>query len=86
VKIYGVLGPPAEARSESFRRLAEANAAILAAYRAQRWDEAKRLLEEYAPLDRRLAKLHRRYRRRIARFEVEPPGADWDGVYRAQAK
>jgi len=39
-----------------------------------------------APLDRRLAKLHRRYRRRIAHFEREPPGADWDGVYRAQAK
>jgi adenylate cyclase len=86
VRIYGVLGPPSEARSEAFHKLAEANAAILAAYRAQRWDEAKRLLEQFAPLDRRLAKLHRRYRRRIAHFEQHPPGAGWDGVYRAEAK
>jgi len=34
------------------------------------------------PVGRRLAKLCRR----IAHFEVEPPGAGWDGVYRAQAK
>lgn len=86
VKIYGVLGPPEEARSEAFRKVAALHARILAAYRAQQWDEVKRLLEECGPLDRRLAKLHRRYRRRIAHFEVEPPGADWDGVYRAQAK
>jgi adenylate cyclase len=86
VKIYGVLGPPEEARSEAFRRIAELHARILAAYRAQQWEEVKRLLEECGPLDRRLAKLHRRYRRRIAHFEVEPPGTDWDGVYRAQAK
>jgi adenylate cyclase len=86
VKIYGVLGPPEEARSEAFRRIAELHARILAAYRAQQWEEVKRLLEECGPLDRRLAKLHRRYRRRIAHFEVEPPGPDWDGVYRAQAK
>ncbi|HUL07423.1 MAG TPA: adenylate/guanylate cyclase domain-containing protein, partial [Candidatus Acidoferrum sp.] len=86
VKIYGVLGPPSEARSEPFRRVAAVNAAILAAYRAQRWDEAKRLLEENAALDRRLAKLHRRYRRRIAHFEQNPPGDGWDGVYRAETK
>jgi adenylate cyclase len=86
VKIYGVLGPPEEARSEAFRRIAELHARILAAYRAQQWEEVKRLLEECGPLDRRFAKLHRRYRRRIAHFEVEPPGTDWDGVYRAQAK
>jgi adenylate cyclase len=86
VKIYGVLGPPSEARSDAFRTLTEMHARILAAYRGQRWEEVKRLLEECAQLDRRLAKLHRRYRRRIAHFEQEPPGADWDGVYRAQAK
>ena len=86
VKIYGVLGPPSEARSDAFRRLAEMHDRILAAYRSQQWDELRRLLEECAPLDRRLVKLHRRYRRRMAQFEKEPPGADWDGVYRAQAK
>ena len=86
VKIYGVLGSPADSRTDAFRRLAELHDRILAAYRGQRWDEVKRLLEECAPLDRRLAKLHRRYRRRIAHFEQHPPGAGWDGVYRAETK
>jgi len=86
VKIYGVLGPPSEARSESFRELSALHDGILAAYRNQRWEEAKRLLDACAKLDRRLAKLHRRYRRRIAHFEQHPPGAGWDGVYRAEAK
>ena len=86
VKIYGVLGPPAEARTDAFRQLLEAHAHILAAYRGQQWEEVKRVLDDCTRLDRRLAKLHRRYRRRIAHFEQEPPGADWDGVYRAQAK
>jgi adenylate cyclase len=86
VKIYGILGPPSESRSDAFRQLVAMHDRILAAYRGQQWDELRRLLEECAPLDRRLAKLHRRYRRRIAHFEQEPPGADWDGVYRAQTK
>jgi adenylate cyclase len=86
VRIYGVLGPPSEARSEAFRRLEDAHDAILAAYRSQQWEQAKRLLDDCGKLDRRLAKLHRRYRRRIAHFEQHPPGAGWDGVYRAETK
>src|SRR5215470_13184326 len=86
VKIYGVLGPPSEARSDAFRKLEEMHSRILAAYRGQQWEEVKRLLEECAGMDRRLAKLHRRYRRRIAHFEHHPPGTGWDGVYRAETK
>ena len=86
VKIYGILGPPSEARTDAFRQLSEMHNRILAGYRSQQWEEVKRVLDDCTRLDRRLAKLHRRYRRRIAQFEQEPPGADWDGVYRAQAK
>lgn len=86
VRIYGILGPPEEARTDAFRQLAEVHNNILAAYRRSRWDEAKRMLDDCVKLDRRLAKLHRRYRRRIAHFEQHPPGAGWDGVYRAEAK
>jgi adenylate cyclase len=86
VRIYGILGPPEEARTDAFRQLAEVHDNILAAYRRSRWDEAKRMLDDCVKLDRRLAKLHRRYRRRIAHFEQHPPGAGWDGVYRAETK
>src|SRR5882724_1297247 len=86
VKIYGILGPPEEARSDAFRHLTEVHNDILAAYRRSRWEEAKSMLDDCVKLDRRLAKLHRRYRRRIAHFEQHPPGAGWDGVYRAETK
>jgi len=86
VRIYGILGPPEEARSDAFRHLTEVHNDILAAYRRSRWEEAKSMLDDCVKLDRRLAKLHRRYRRRIAHFEQHPPGAGWDGVYRAETK
>ena len=86
VRIYGVLGSPEEARTEAFRRLEETHNRLLAAYRGQRWNEARALIDECGKLDPRLTKLHRRYRRRILHYEQNPPGADWDGVYRAEGK
>lgn len=59
--------------------------AALSHYRAMRWDEADRLLQELkrlvgedAPSDMLLA--------RIARFRHHPPPAGWDGVYDAKEK
>jgi adenylate cyclase len=59
--------------------------AALAHYRAMRWDEAERVLNELkhavsqdAPSDMLLA--------RIAKFRAHPPPAGWDGVYEAKEK
>jgi len=51
----------------------------LAAYQAQRWDEAEaglRDLQGLAP-----EKLYEVYLERIAHFRTNPPGAEWDGVF-----
>jgi adenylate cyclase len=85
-RIYGLIGPPEDARTPAFRQVVEVHTRLLAAYRAQQWEAARMLIDECGALDPRLAKLHRRYRRRMARYEQEPPGPDWDGVFRAQAK
>ena len=85
-RIYGLIGPPEYARTPAFFQVVEVHSRLLAAYRAQQWDAARALIDECAAIDPRLWKLHRRYRRRIARYEQEPPGPDWDGVFRAQAK
>jgi adenylate cyclase len=85
-RIYGLIGPPEDARSPAFRHVVEVHTRLLAAYRAQQWHAARALIDECGALDPRLSKLHRRYRRRILRYEQEPPGPDWDGVFRAQAK
>jgi adenylate cyclase len=85
-RVFGVLGPPEEAQTPEFRRIQVLHGQFLAAYRAQRWNDARAILDECGKLDPRLSKLHRRYRRRMAHYEQEPPDADWDGVFRAQVK
>jgi adenylate cyclase len=86
IRIYAILGDPLEASTDAFKIVRDLHERMLIAYRAQRWSDALSLLDECGRIDPRLAKLHRRYRRRIAVYEREPPGADWDGVFRAQAK
>jgi adenylate cyclase len=74
----GALDPAAE------RRLARYHEAI-ERYRARRWEEALRLLDELAaetPADGPVAL----YRRRAQALLVAPPPADWDGVFVAESK
>jgi adenylate cyclase len=74
----GALDPAAE------RRLSRYHEAI-ALYRARRWDEALRLLDELgveAPADGPIAL----YRRRARALLADPPPADWDGVFVAESK
>ena len=53
---------------------------VLEHYRAQRWEEAEKLL---APLAQRSpdVKLYKLFRQRIYDFRFNPPGADWNGVW-----
>ena len=86
VHIYAVLGGAGVAQSEGFRRLSDGHARMLVAYRRQEWASARAHLEQCRNLDGRLDRLHRLYDARIAEFEREPPGADWDGVFRPETK
>ncbi|MFQ6017998.1 MAG: CHASE2 domain-containing protein [Kiloniellaceae bacterium] len=86
VKIYGLLGDAETADSAKFGDLAERHERMLTAYRAQRWQEARDLLEDCAILDHSLDKLYDVYRDRIGHYELEPPGRNWDGVYVALTK
>ena len=74
----GALDPAAE------RRLVRYHEAI-ALYRARRWEEALRLLDELgaeSPADGPVAL----YRRRARALLADPPPADWDGVFVAESK
>jgi adenylate cyclase len=86
VRIYGVLGDEELAESERFRDLAQHHTQMLAAYRAQSWQDARTLMEECTKLDSSLEKLYDLYRDRIGHYELEPPGQNWDGVYVALTK
>jgi adenylate cyclase len=76
VSIYEPLGLPQQVTSQQLQRSATLQQA-LAAYRAQRWDEAEAQLASLPSEDAMLVKL---YAGRIALLRLNPPGSEWDGV------
>jgi adenylate cyclase len=90
VHIYTLQGDETLAQDPRFKALAEKHAAMLAAYRGQRWDETDRLRQECEKeseaLGLHLPKLYHLYEERVAQCRAEPPAADWDGVFTATSK
>jgi adenylate cyclase len=88
VRIYALLGSEDDADSTAFKELSAGHDAMLAAYRAQRWDEAGKRLQQLGPAAAAfgLVKLMHLYEERIALFRREPPGPSWDGVFVATSK
>jgi class 3 adenylate cyclase len=86
VTIYGLLGGPEAAETSDFQAFARQHQEMLAAYRNQRWQEARELMEACAALDPSLNKLYDVYRDRIGQYERTPPGRNWDGVFVALTK
>ncbi|MFI5346691.1 MAG: CHASE2 domain-containing protein [Elusimicrobiota bacterium] len=88
VHIFALLGTPEEAAAEPFLSYEKTHAAMLAAYRAQKWDDAARLMDEARAQGEtwHLGKLYDLYAERLAAFRAEPPPADWDGVFTATSK
>jgi adenylate cyclase len=86
VRIYAVMGGLEDAASPEHQRLVGAQERMLAAYRAQHWDEAEAELDGELSTFPRLKQLCDVYRQRIALFRELMPPADWDGVFRATEK
>ena len=84
LRCYEVLARAGALDPTAARRLARYHEAI-ALYRARRWAEALRLLDELgaeAPTDGPIAL----YRRRARALLADPPPEDWDGVFVAESK
>lgn len=91
IRIFTGLGDRTEAEKPEFRRLKMALERMLAAYRAQDWDQAEAALVECRAAAEvyagdRLAGLWDLYAARIAAYRADPPPPDWDGVYEAKSK
>ncbi len=93
VRIFTLAGDPAVAATGWFAQLKEQHTAMLAAYRAQRWDEAEGLIascsaivEKQSGLALDLLGFYEVAQERITDFRANPPGADWNGVYVATSK
>jgi adenylate cyclase len=86
VHVFALLGGPELAVTPEFQALVEGQQRLLAAYRAQRWAEARQIAETLEGGNERLTRLYRLYRYRIDAFEREPPDAGWNGIFTAETK
>ena len=87
VHIYALIGDETAAIDPAFSALTVQHDAMLAAYRARNWAEARaRLGACRAQGPDSLQAFYDLYEERIAAFEAEPPPADWDGVFVALTK
>ncbi len=86
--VFTIVGRAETANTPEFKSLQEAWGAALDCYRKQDWPGARKMVETCrAPCERyRLVGLIDTYAERISGLEQNPPGPDWDGVYRAETK
>jgi len=84
VRLYEPLGFASTLEPEQVERLEPYHQA-LALYRAARWDEAEAAFTALAAAEPE-RQVHRLHLDRIALFRLDPPGADWDGVYTHKSK
>ena len=87
VQIFTAVGDRAFALTPEYQALKDAQSRLLAHYRAKEWDQAETALAECRALaPALLGGLYELYERRIAHYRIDPPPANWDGVYEAKTK
>jgi adenylate cyclase len=89
VRIFTLLGDAGLANQTLFREVRENFEKMLTAYRAQRWDDAERYLENcrhttLSGID--LGVLYELYVSRILAYRINPPPSQWDGTTTADSK
>ena len=80
-RVFALLGDPIMRANPKFRALQEAHALIFAAYRNQRWNEAKAAIAECRKLNGAIPTLYDFYESRIAYYRENPPGDNWNGAW-----
>ena len=82
MKLYALLGNPLLRASPKFRALATFHDHIFEAYRAGEWAKARALIDQCRALSGASPLLYDLYQSRIAYYEANPPGENWNGAVR----
>jgi adenylate cyclase len=82
LKLYAMLGSPVMRASPKFRALLTFHDHIFQSLQTQQWAKARDLIEQCRKLSGASQKLYDLHLARIAYFEDNPPGPDWDGAFR----
>jgi adenylate cyclase len=87
VRLYALVGDETAAANPAFAAFQAEHDAMLAAYRAQQWHQARAHLHaSRAEAPELMMPVYALYEHRLRVFEAEPPPPDWDGVYTAISK
>jgi adenylate cyclase len=88
VAIHALIGDESVARGAEFTDLAALHADFIASYRARSWSAARAALDKARAGGQAwgLNALYDLYAARLAAYEADPPGPDWDGVFVALGK
>lgn len=82
LKLHAMLGSPVMRASPKFRALLTFHDHIFQSLRTQQWTKARALIEQCRKLSGASQKLYDLHLARIAYFEENPPGSEWDGAFR----
>src|SRR5690606_22195408 len=81
-RIFVLLGDSEMAEGEYFRNWKVTHNSMLAAYRATKWDEAKKLADQCQSMSGEgMSGFYNMFIERIADMKRSPPPAGWDGVF-----
>lgn len=86
LRLYALMESRAAEASPKLRALATFHAHIFESFKAQRWDQARALVEQCSRLSGACHTLYELYLARIRYFEANPPGPGWDGAFRPVLK
>jgi len=86
LKLYALLGNPLVRASPKFRAVATFHDHIFQSLRTQQWEKARGLIEQCRKLSGASQKMYDLHLARLAYYEANPPGADWDGAFRTVLK
>ena len=89
VKIFALLGGQDLSENGDYKTLTSCHRRMIEAYRAQRWDDAAKALDECLKIKApgtELGPLYEIYASRIRNFQKTPPEPAWDGVTIAESK
>jgi adenylate cyclase len=82
VTLYAIMGNPASRASPRFRALSVFHDHIFQSIRKQNWQMARELIDQARRLSGASQRLYDLHLKRIAYYEKNPPGAEWDGAFR----
>jgi adenylate cyclase len=82
MKVYALYGNPLVRASPKFRALASFHDHLFQAIRAQRWSDARTLIDQCNNLSGAIPQLYKVHLARVGWYETYPPPADWDGAFR----